>query len=66
MQLYVLKMYRMLIIRPSFLAMQWLHSCLDKRTRLKISQLVAGLQTSRQQVVFARLVQVVNKFGTSC
>ena len=28
------------------------------------SQLVASLQTSRQQVVFAWLVQVVNKFGT--
>ena len=28
------------------------------------SQLVAILQTSRQQIVFAWLVQVVNKFGT--
>ena len=27
--------------------------------------LVASLQTSRQHVVFARLVTVVNKFGTS-
>ena len=41
-----------------------------KYTRIKISQLVASLQTSRQQVVFARLVtscqQVWNKLLTTC
>ena len=39
-------------------------------TRVKISQLVASLQTSRQQVVFIRLVtscqQVWNKLLTTC
>ena len=39
-------------------------------THVKISQLVASLQTSRQQVVFARLVtscqQVWNKSLTTC
>ena len=39
-------------------------------THVKISQLVASLQTSRQQVVFARLVtscqQVCNKLLTIC
>ena len=39
-------------------------------THAKISQLVASLQTSRQQVVFARLVtscqQVWNKLLTTC
>ena len=39
-------------------------------THVKISQLVASLQTSRQQVVFARLVtscqQVWNKLLTTC
>ena len=39
-------------------------------THVKISQLVASLQTSRQQVVFARLVtscqQVWNKLLTAC
>ena len=39
-------------------------------THIKISQLVASLQTSRQQVVFARLVssrqQVWNKLLTTC
>ena len=39
-------------------------------TRVKISQLAASLQTSRQQVVFARLVtscqQVWNKLLTTC
>ena len=39
-------------------------------TQIKISQLVASLQTSRQQVVFARLVtscqQVWNKLLTTC
>ena len=39
-------------------------------TYVKISQLVASLQTSRQQVVFARLVatcqQVWNKLLTTC
>ena len=39
-------------------------------TRVKISQLVASLQTSRQQVAFARLVtscqQVWNKLLTTC
>ena len=44
---------------------------LKKRgTHAKISQLVASLQTSRQQVVFARLVtscqQVWNKLLTTC
>ena len=41
----------------------------SKTTHVKISQLVAGLQTSRQQVVFARLVpsclQVWNKLLTT-
>ena len=36
-------------------------------TNVKISRLVASLQTSRQQVVFMHgLFQVDNKFGTSC
>ena len=40
-------------------------------TRVKISQLVTSLQTSRQQVVFARLItscqqQVWNKLLTTC
>ena len=39
-------------------------------THVKISKLVASLQTSRQQVVFARLVtscqQVRNKLLTTC
>ena len=39
-------------------------------THVKISQLVASLQTSRQQVVFAQLVtscqQVWNKLLTTC
>ena len=35
-------------------------------THVKISQLVASLQTSHQQVVSHGLLQVVNKFGTSC
>ena len=39
-------------------------------THVKISQLLASLQTSRQQVVFARLVtscqQVWNKLLTTC
>ena len=39
-------------------------------TRIKISQLVANLQTSRQQVIFARLVtscqQVWNKLLITC
>ena len=41
-----------------------------RSTHVKISQLVASLQTSRQQVVFARLVtscqQVWNKLLTTC
>ena len=41
-----------------------------KDTQVKISQLVASLKTSRQQVVFARFVtscqQVWNKLLTTC
>ena len=47
------------------LARFWLYTPI---THVKISQLVASLQTSRQQVVFARLVtscqQVLNKLLT--
>ena len=43
---------------------------LQSSTHVKISQLVASLQTSRQQVVFARLVtscqKVWNKLLTTC
>ena len=38
---------------------------LSLSTHVKILQLVASLQTSRQQVGFALLLQVVNKFATS-
>ena len=42
----------------------------QRRTHVKISELVTSLQTSRQQVVFARLVpscpQVWNKLLTTC
>ena len=44
--------------------------CVSITTHVKISQLVASLQTSRQQVVFAQLVtscqQVWNKLLTTC
>ena len=60
--------------RPSFTRSQTnaLHKLkiAHPNTRVKISQLVASLQTSRQQVVFARLVtscqQVWNKLLTTC
>ena len=46
------------------------HMTNNLSTHVKISQLVASLQTSRQQVVFARLVtscqQVWNKLLTTC
>ena len=45
-------------------------TCFPPPTHVKMSQLVASLQTSRQQVVFARLVtscqQVWNKLLTTC
>ena len=48
----------------------WCWDHITCRTHVKISQLVASLQTSRQQVVFARLVtscqQVWNKLLTIC
>ena len=47
-----------------------IHCVIYFSTHLKISQLVPSLQTSRQQVVFARLVtscqQVWNKLLTTC
>ena len=44
-----------------------LDKCAQSCTHEKISQLVASLQTSRQQVVFAYgLFQAVSKLGTSC
>ena len=53
------------------ISVQHFLSCtIDSTTHVKISQLVASLQTSRQQVVFARLVtscqQVWNKLLTTC
>ena len=53
------------------ISVQHFLSCtIDSTTHIKISQLVASLQTSRQQVVFARLVtscqQVWNKLLTTC
>ena len=49
---------------------KWAQSGYLCTTHVKISQLVASLQTSRQQIVFARLVtscqQVWNKLLTTC
>ena len=60
------------MLKSRFLAeitLEWLNKMVD-HTHVKISQLVTSLQTSRQQVVFARLVtscqQVWNKLLTIC
>ena len=60
------------MLKSRFLAeitLEWLNKMVD-HTHVKISQLVTSLQTSRQQVVFARLVtscqQVWNKLLTTC
>ena len=42
-----------------------LYTLVLKVTHVKISQLVASLKTSRQQLCSHGLLQVVNKFGTS-
>ena len=53
----------------SLVPLKWLPHCMLP-THVKISQLVASLQTSRQQVVFARLVtscqQAWNKLLATC
>ena len=59
-----------LVLYKIILFLEKLNLLKKNGTHAKISQLVASLQTSRQQVVFARLVtscqQVWNKLSTTC